>query len=387
MMGVRKDSRAVVKQGWQAKLLLSLLALLFGACLTACSSISSSHEDISLHIKEPGDINRLRTMEASLAINPDPAPPIGDLQQVQNTAIPYLPEYRMGPGDVIEIVYHIRYDRSDQEYHIEIQDKISVTFPYHPQFSTTAVVRTDGKITVPLIGDVRAESLTPPDLAAALNREYSKYVSNPSITVAMESFNIKIDELKKAITTAPRGQSKIAPILPDGRVSFPIVGPMSAGGLTVSQLEQMVNEKYSEYIRNLNCTIILLEIHHAKFYMVGEIMRPGVYEMTSQVSLLDAIAMAGGHKPTACMSDILVFRNDGLERPIAFKVDLETLLTKKGTHLNVPLKPADIIYVPKTRIDHFDDVVAKVFTKGLYAVLPFQTVFSINYDINNPIIK
>jgi len=367
---------------WPGLYRVLLGALLMMPCLVACAGTDSSRQDIRLHLTHPEDLQRLADREDSLALTPEKVAFRNDFQTLQNIPVPNIPEYRLGPSDVIEVVYHIRYGRTDEAYQLEVQDKISITFPYHPQFSTTVLIRTDGKITVPLIGDVRAESLTPTELAAVLNREYSKYVRSPAITVALEQFNIKIDELKRAITTAPRGQSKIAPIAPDGRISFPIIGQIMAEGLTLAQLEEMVNDQYKEYLRNLQVTLILLEIHHPRIYLVGEVQRPGAYEITSRINLLDAIALAGGYKTSACLTEVVVLRNDGLEKPLAFKVDLQSMLEYEGAYLNLVVKPADIIYVPKTPIDAFDDVVAKIFTRGLYAVLPFQTVFSINYDIN-----
>jgi len=247
-------------------------------------------------------------------------------------------------------------------------------------------VRSDGKITVPLLGDVAAESKTPPELAAFLNRSYSKYFQNPSITVALEEFNVKIDELKKAITTAARGQSKIAPVATDGRIAFPIIGNIQAEGLTLAHMEKLVNDQYAKFVRNLNATLILLEIHHPKFYVLGEVERPGAYEMTSRVNLLDAITMAHGHKKSACLSDVIVFRNDGLAKPVVFKIDLESAL-KHGTtyYAGLTVKPADIIYIPKTKLDNFNDIVEKVFTKGIYAIVPFQA--TVNYDIRGYGIK
>lgn len=360
-----------------------LVVLLLIALEMSCSSTPPGR-DIQLHIRNQEDVAQLRNTEVALTVTPEKAALHPEYQTIRQIPVPYVPEYRIGPSDVVEIVYHIGYDRTEEEYKLEVQDKISITFPYHPQFSTTVLVRTDGKITVPLIGDVPAESKTPRELAAILNRGYSKYVNNPSITVALEEFNVKIEELKKAITTAPRGQSKIAPVSPDGKISFPIIGSLHAEGLTVSQLEKTVNEKYMQYIRNLQVTIILLEIHHAKFYVVGEVGRPGVYEMNSRVGLLDALAMANGHKKSACLSDVVVFRNDGLERPLAFKVDLEAALKQGATHVNIPVKPADIIYVPKTKLDDFNDLMEKVFTRGLYAIMPFHSSFTVNYDIKNP---
>jgi polysaccharide export outer membrane protein len=244
------------------------------------------------------------------------------------------------------------------------------------------LVRTDGKITVPLIGDVAAASKTPTELAALLDKEYRKYLDNPSITVALEEFNVKIDELRKAITTASRGQSKIAPVTPDGRIAFPIIGNMQAEGYTLVQLEKVVNDKYAKQVRNLNCTLILNEIHHSKVYIFGEVERQGPQEMLSAMSLLDGISAAGGMKKTANISQIIIFRNDGLERPIALKVDLKPVFKQGYTYADLRLKPADIVFVPKGALAKFDDFAELFFTKGVYAVLPFSTGVSASYYIN-----
>jgi polysaccharide export outer membrane protein len=330
---------------------------------------------------QPADVEQLKNVEASLTLTPEKAAFSPDHQIIENVPVPNLPEYRLGPADVVEIVYHIRYESTGEPYRLDVQDKISVTLPYYPRFSTTVLVRTDGKITLPLLGDVQAASRTPQELAATLNKQYSKYLKEPHVTVALEEFNAKIEELKKAITTAPRGQSKIAPVAPDGRIAFPLVGNVVAEGLTLAQLQEIVNDKYSHLIRNLDATLILNEIHHYKFYIIGEVERPGVYEMPSRTSLLDALSMANGFKKTGDLSDVIVFRNDGLERPIAFKVDLKAAL-KEAAPVNLAVRPADIIYVPKGRIDNFNDLVEKVFTKGLWAIVPFSSSFSAYYNIN-----
>ena len=362
---------------------MALIAIL-GA---ACSHPAGRSEQFDLYVKEEADLKERDRLQAMLTVTPEKAALHPEYQIIENIAVPYLPEYRIGAGDVVEIVYHIRYEKTSEDYRLEVQDKISITFPYHPQFSTTVLVRTDGKITVPLLGDVPAESKTPEELAAVLNKGYSKYLNRPSLTVALEQFNVKIDELKKAITTAPRGQSKIAPVAPDGRIAFPIIGSIQAQGLTTRELEKLVNDRYARYIRNLNATLILLEIHHAKFYIVGEVERPGAYEMISRVNLLDALSLSGGFKKSASLDEVVIFRNDGLERPLAMKVDLQAVLAGGLASNNLDLRPADIIYVPKTKIDRFDDLIEKIFTKGIYGIIPLQTVFSINYDINNVTVR
>jgi polysaccharide biosynthesis/export protein len=293
-----------------------------------------------------------------------------------------LPAYRVGPGDVIEVVYHIRHQRSQDSYRLELRDKITIYFPYHPQFTTTVLVRPDGKITVPLIGDVEAESKTPAELAATLNTRYSKFLNAPNITISLEVLDNKVEELRRAITSNDRGQSRLVTIGLDGLLAFPFIGELQAEGRTLRQLETAVNQRYTQVYNDLHASLILREIHHPKVYVLGEVKRPGAYEMRSRINLVDALALAEGHTRNASLKHIIVFRNEGLEQPAILRADLDAMLRHGHVTESLLLCPADIVYVPKSALDDFDDWVEKVFTKGLYAIIPFQTIFNLNTPVN-----
>ena len=358
--------------------ILMLAALL---CLSSCIS-SNYPSNFDANIRTAEDVKQLKMLETQLTVTPEKAALHPDYQVIDNIAVPYVPEYRMGPGDVLEIVYHLKYEKTTDDYRLEVQDRISVNFPYQPQYSTSVLVRSDGKITMPLIGDLAVESKTPMELATELNRLYKQYFTEPGITVALEAFNVKVDELKKAITTAARGQSKIAPVSPDGRISFPIIGGMQVQGFTVAQVEKLINEKYGEQVRNLNITLILLEIHHPKLYVLGEVERPGAYDIASVPNIMNALTLAGGFRRSGELEEIAVFRNEGLERPISFRVDIKTALKTGVSLANVKLKPGDIIYVPKTRLDERNDMYERIFTRGIWAVLPFSANLGASYSLN-----
>lgn len=356
-----------------------MLASLVVPISCAHSPDNSSKFDASIRTAE--DVGRLKTLETQLTVTPEKAALHPDYQVIDNISVPYIPEYKMGPGDVLEIVYHLKYEITPEDYRLEVQDRISVNFPFQPQFSTSVMVRPDGKITMPIIGDVAVESKTAMEVAATLNREYKKYFAEPNVTVALEAFNVKIDELKKAITTAARGQSKIAPVSPDGRISFPLIGAMHAQGLTVAQLEKMINERYSKQVRNLNTTLILLEIHHPKVYVLGEVEKPGAYDIIAVPNVLHALTLSGGFNRRAELEEIAIFRNEGLERPIALKVNMQTALRDGVALTNIKLKPGDIVYVPKTGLVALNDALEKIFTKGIYAVIPFTTGVAATYSL------
>jgi polysaccharide export outer membrane protein len=362
----------------QVACLILMSMMLFSSCI----HVPDVPPQFDANIKTAEDVARLKSLETQLTVTPEKAALHPDYQVIDNIAVPYVPEYRMGPGDVLEIVYHLRYEKTADDYRLEVQDRISIHFPFQPQYSTSVLVRSDGKITMPLIGDLSVESKTPMELAAELNREYKKYFVEPQITVALEAFNVKVDELKKAITTAARGQSKIAPVSPDGRISFPIIGGMQVQGFTVAQAEKLINESYAKHVRNLNITLILLEIHNPKLYVLGEVEKPGAYDISSVPNVLNALTLAGGFRRSGQLEEIAVFRNEGLERPISFRVDIRKAL-KAGIPLtNIRLKPGDIVYVPKTRLDERNDVIEKIFTRGIWAVLPFTANLGASYSLN-----
>jgi hypothetical protein len=174
---------------------LTMTSLVF---ITSCGHSPDVPSQFDTNIKTAEDVNQLKRLETQLTVTPEKAALHPDYQVIDNIAVPYIPEYRMGPGDVLEIVYHLKYEKTPDDYRLEVQDRISVHFPYQPQYSSSVLVRSDGKITMPLIGDMSVESKTPMELARDLNREYKKYLVEPNITVALEAFNVKIDELKKS---------------------------------------------------------------------------------------------------------------------------------------------------------------------------------------------
>lgn len=360
---------------------VAVLALFLGLAFVCCSCSSrNAAKNADVVVSDQAGLSKLASVQEGLEINQAKAANNSRIKVVDGAAVENVPEYRVGPGDILEIFYNIQYDRTDEPYRLQVQDRINVTFAFQPQFNTSAVVRSDGRVSLPLVGDVQVESLTPTQATTELDKLYSKYILKPNLTVSVEESNVKVEELKKAITTAPRGQGKIAPVGPDGRVGFPIVGTVQAGGLTVSQLEKVLNEKYKTSVKNLQVNVILSEIHNSKCFVLGEVEKPGVYEMPGREPLLAVMARAGSMKTTADLGEVLIFRSDGLERPIVIKVDLSQATDKALAATNLTVHPADIIYVPKGTIDNVNDVINKVFTKGLYSVLPFSSSFSATYD-------
>ncbi len=118
------------------------------------------------------------------------------------------PEYKIRSGDIIEIIYHMLYEENPAEYLLEVQDSVKIEFFNQPELNRVVTVRSDGKVTLPIVGDFPASGLSTSQLEQEVIQGYKKYLINPIVTITLEKFNVKIDELKKRLPPPPGGRVK-----------------------------------------------------------------------------------------------------------------------------------------------------------------------------------
>jgi len=134
-------------------------------------------------------------------------------------------------------------------------------------------------------------------------------------------------------------------VRPDGMISMPLLGDVKASGLTPLQLAAEITAKLKKYIQDPNVTIILNQMNSKKVYLIGEgIGRTGPVEMTPGMTLLQAIATAGGLTQYANAKKIYILRTEGGKQqkiPVQYKQAL-----RGDASLNLTLNPGDTIVVP-----------------------------------------
>ena len=108
-----------------------------------------------------------------------------------------------------------------------------------------------------------------------------------------------------------------------GNVSMPLIGKISAKKLSVPQLEAQIIEKLRKYLKSPQITVEVM--NYRPFYILGEIKKPGNYPYVSGISVLNAVAMAGGFTYRADKKDITVQRNSD-EAVGEVKVTTETVV-------------------------------------------------------------
>jgi polysaccharide export outer membrane protein len=148
-----------------------------------------------------------------------------------------------------------------------------------------------------------------------MKRRYGKYFKDADLTVSFKAANIKIEELKKAITTAPRGQSRLMPVKPDGNITLPFIGDMRPLAID-RRIRADLNKAYEDIgIPELEVTAQILSAGTKEKFVMGEVYRPGVLEVDNMITLTQAIAMVGGKNTRADASKVLVGRRKNMAVP------------------------------------------------------------------------
>ena len=133
-------------------------------------------------------------------------------------------------------------------------------------------------------------------------------------------------------------------VRPDGMISVALLGDVQASGLTPLQLADQIATKLKKYIQDPNVSVVISQIHSKVVYLLGEVVKKGPVEMTPGMTLLEAIASAGGLTDYANAKKMYILRNEaGTQQkiPVHYKEAL-----KGDSAFNLVLKPGDTIVVP-----------------------------------------
>jgi len=132
-------------------------------------------------------------------------------------------------------------------------------------------------------------------------------------------------------------------VRPDGKVTLPLLGDIPAAGRTPTELRDAITAALREYITNPVVTVIVVEATPATIYVMGEVNKPGTLAVTGPVSILQALAMAGGFKDFAHTKNIKILRKSGTgTKTLIFNYNEAV----KGDADPVLLEPGDTVIVP-----------------------------------------
>ena len=134
-------------------------------------------------------------------------------------------------------------------------------------------------------------------------------------------------------------------VLPDGRVSFPLIGDIQASGRTVPQVRREVITRLAKFMPDPVVTVAVKQIQGNVIYVIGNVNKPGAFVANSYLDVMQALSLAGGMTPYASDNSIKILRRvNGTETATPFKYGQ----VEDGEHLgqNIVLQAGDVVVVP-----------------------------------------
>jgi polysaccharide export outer membrane protein len=139
-------------------------------------------------------------------------------------------------------------------------------------------------------------------------------------------------------------------IRPDGKVSMPLIGEIQASGRTANQLASQIAARLKEYKDNPVVTVGVKEVNSYYVYVLGEVSKPGKYQLKSHATVLQAVAIASGFTNYAAKNKMKVIRHvqgeNGTMREIRIPARYDDLVSGTGDIGNFVLKTGDVVIVP-----------------------------------------
>jgi polysaccharide export outer membrane protein len=139
--------------------------------------------------------------------------------------------------------------------------------------------------------------------------------------------------------------SRTVPVRRDGKISLPLLNDLQAAGLTPTQLGAEIVEKLRATIVHPQVTVIVAQMSSLRIYILGQVTRAGAYPLVPDMTVMQALSIAGGFTPYANLKKIYVMRSENGASKI-FPMNYKEVVSGHKPQQNIPLKPGDTIVVP-----------------------------------------
>jgi polysaccharide export outer membrane protein len=135
------------------------------------------------------------------------------------------------------------------------------------------------------------------------------------------------------------------PVRPDGRITLPLLGDITAAGLTPEQLKKVIEEAASKYQKDPTVTVAVRQINSRKVFITGNVTNPNTFPLTGPRTVAQIIALAGGLTEYADKKNIRIMRTQNGQQ-VSHRFNYSDFSKGKNLEQNILLKPGDVIIVP-----------------------------------------
>jgi polysaccharide biosynthesis/export protein len=134
-------------------------------------------------------------------------------------------------------------------------------------------------------------------------------------------------------------------VMPDGMITYPLIGEIAAQGQTVTGLKEKIAEKLKSFISSPEVTVIIKESRSRRIYTIGKVNKPGPYQLAPSMTVLQALSTAGGFTEWADTKSIMIVRRDK-GKEVMHRFNYQEFISGKALDQNIVLEPNDTIVIP-----------------------------------------
>lgn len=154
------------------------------------------------------------------------------------------------------------------------------------------------------------------------------------------------DMLSISIYKEPDASVPEVVVRSDGKVSLPLLKDVEIAGLTPAAAEKLLAEKLARYIHEPDVTVVVRQIHSRRVYVIGAVKAVGPIDLKGDMTVLQALAQAGGLTDFAKKKHIYVLRTEN-RKQVRIPFNYETAIKGGDVDQNVLLRPNDTVVVPQ----------------------------------------
>ncbi|HTZ40367.1 MAG TPA: polysaccharide biosynthesis/export family protein [Syntrophales bacterium] len=181
--------------------------------------------------------------------------------------------------------------------------------------------------------------------AAADGLSGDRMAGQPESAVVSADYLIGPGDIIEISVWKEEALTKAVVVLPDGRISFPLIGEIQAAGRTLPDLKQEIVTKIAKYAPKEEVNLEVKQVNSMFLYVIGRVNQPGRFSLNTNVNVLQALSIAGGLNPFAKRNQIKVFRQEGARTTI-LKFSYDDVTDGEKLEQNITLKRGDVIVVP-----------------------------------------
>jgi polysaccharide export outer membrane protein len=191
-----------------------------------------------------------------------------------------------------------------------------------------------------------AASVSP---TSALGGKYADGATRTARSASSENgtpYRIGVDDVLTISVWHEPDLSRTVPVRPDGQISLPLVGDISAAGKTAVELQGELRAALAKFVKDPEVNVIVSDIRSQRINIIGQVSKPGTYPLTQAMGVLDAVAQAGGLKDFAKKNNIYVLRVMPDGRRLRIKYSYQAVLKGGKNAQELMLQAHDTVVVP-----------------------------------------